>query len=153
MDAISLALGILIGFGAAYAWFRRPSRKELDLAKEESRNVGSREGDIRVAYEDGRREGRSEAWNELSVQVTPFFRQSKLGLPGFRKYRVEIGHEYRLFVKGFPCLTPAEHISQTVETVEVDPEELASLASKLAREAVKGALGEVATILPPVRKG
>ena len=99
------------------------------------------EASLVTSYHDGYRAGKKEAENEMSVEVTPFYRSSKIGFPGFKKTVYEFGYEYQLTVKGLPCLDASEKIVGSEKEAEVNREEILSLTQDIIANAIAAKTG------------
>lgn len=74
------------------------------------------------SYEKGKKQAEENFANDYVIQVQPYrrFFKEKHSLLGSlkEKEKVEIGYQYRLFVKGAPSLEPAVIVVETYESKE-----------------------------------
>lgn len=77
--------------------------------------------------------GRQQALAGYRFEVTPFWRIERLGMPGFKKSRVQIGVRTQNFYEGFEITPATERITQEIKERDIDVEEIKRLASDAVR--------------------
>jgi hypothetical protein len=85
----------------------------------------------------------------LSVQMEPYYKQSKQSGIFNKKSSVEIGYQYQLLVNGIPCFEPHVTVVDSREEAEINEEVIARLketAYQLAQAAVASKTGAAAPL-------
>lgn len=150
ISILCFSIGLVLGILLAYLIYISRKARDVAVGKEIGRKEGIIEGkgqgrlegfeigkaestddDKKIAFLEGKIEGRKEAISEFCIEVHPFYKTKTVGFPGFRKTHLQAGVTKILHVNGIPAMEPSEVILHNNLELTIDVDQLLEIAEKV----------------------